>query len=114
MEPNPYEAPQAASQLVKPSKMARALLVLGVACCIVSWSASPPFAFGQLINGIGGSRLAVLLYLWVSVWAAIIGPIFTGVAMWNGSSVIRGWGVLVLLVQSPLTLAVAVWMVSRL
>jgi hypothetical protein len=108
MEQNPYESPRVASQLARPSKLARVSLVLGVICCVVSWSAYPPFASGQLVNG----RFVQLLYLWVAVWAAVIGPVFTGLAMWNGSSVIRIWGVVVLLVLSPLSLATVVWMLN--
>jgi hypothetical protein len=113
MEQNPYDAPQVVSRLTRSSKLARVSLVLGVICCVVSWSAYPPFALGQLVNGIDGLRVAQLLYLWVAVWAAIIGPVFTGIAMWKGSSAIRACCVLVLLVLSPLSLATVVWMLNK-
>ena len=112
MDVNPYAAPQVVSQLAGPSKLASWSLAMGVVCCVVSWSAYPPFAFGQLLNGMDGLRFTQLLYLWVAVWAAVIGPIFIGVAMWNGSSAIRVWGVVLLLVLSPLSFATVVWMLN--
>jgi hypothetical protein len=113
MNQNPYESPQATGhEFGKPSRLARVLLVLGIVCCLVSWSTSLFPAFGPTINRIDGLRNLLLVYFWVEFYAAVIGPVFTGIAMWKGSGVIRVSAVLVLLVQSPVSLAAVLWMLK--
>lgn len=110
MKPNPYESPQTEPPMQ--SRTAFVFLVLGVVCCLMVWSTRIFPSVGPMINRMDGLRVPLLLYFWVQNWAAVIGPVFTGIAMWKGSSVIRAVGVFVLLVQAPDALGTALWMLG--
>jgi hypothetical protein len=88
------------------------LLALGAACCLVSWSTWIFPSVGPMINRIDGLRVPLLLYFWVQSWAALIGPVFTGMAMWKGPGVTRISGGLLLLMQSPMLLASVLWILK--
>ncbi len=110
MEPNPYQSPQ--TEPAKQSRVALVLLLLGVVCCLVWWSTKIFPSVGPMINRIDGLRVPLLLYFWFQLWAAVIGPVFTGIALWKGSGIIRVLGGLVLLVQLPDSLLAVLWMLG--
>jgi len=111
MDPNPYESPQTEPPMQ--SRTAFVFLVLGVVCCLVSWSTTLFPTVGPMIARIGGGLyVALCLYFWFQAWASLIGPVFTGFAMWMGLGAIRVLGGLVLLMQLPDALGTALWMLS--
>ena len=111
MEPNPYESPQTEPPMQ--SRTAFVFLVLGVVCCLVSWSTTLFPTVGPMIARIGGGLyVALCLYFWFQAWASLIGPVLTGFAMWKGLGAIRVLGGLVLLLQLPDALGTALWMLG--
>jgi len=89
-------------------------LVLGAGCCLVAWSTLLFPTVGPMIARMGGGlHVALSLYFRFQLLARLIGPVFTGIAMWKGSGVIRLLGALVLLVQLPITLGAVLWLLGN-
>lgn len=120
MDQNPYEAPTGGcydpERRARSSRLASSALMLGAACGVVSVATvilGSPIGFGELIHHIPvWGNIALDVLHWVLVVTALVGPVPAGIAVWQGSGVVRVWGIFLLLIQTPFFLEVVRFLVK--